>query len=161
MQNILNNIIITNPKLHSKLYLRPATLYYLRLEFADNTSMNGIVGRTNVLAKSPQCPIILYKLGYTTTSLNERIFGKLPSYTYKIINGKRKYIRASGHNGMGLPQHTKVYEVACVSNRNASYIYQVEQYLHSLHAKHCYEGAKVMGNGNTELYTVDILGLDN
>ena len=154
MHTILNTITITDAKLYPKLYMRAATLYYLRIEFTS------IVGSTNVLAKSPQ-PIILYKLGYTTTSLNERVYGKLPSYKYITKNGRRTSVRVAGHNGMGLPDGTRVYEIATYSHRNASLIYQYEQELHRLHAKSRYIGANVMANGNTELYTTDILGLDN
>jgi hypothetical protein len=153
MYTILSTITIDNTKKYPKLYLRPATLYYLRIEFSN------IVGSANVLAKSPQV-LTLYKLGYTTTSLNERVYGKLPSYKYITKNGRRTSVRVAGHNGMGLPPSAKVYEIATYSHRNASYIYQYEQYLHSLHAKSRYIGANIMANGNTELYTVDILGLD-
>jgi len=140
MQTIVNNIVISKPNKYVKLSRRPATLYYLRIEFSNTT---------------------LYKLGYTTTSLVERVHGRPISYNYKMVKGKRIRVRAAGHNGMGLPVGTKVYVVATLDHPNASYVYQVEQILHTRYALHRYKGEWLMENGNTELYTCDVLELDS
>jgi hypothetical protein len=78
-----------------------------------------------------------------------------------MVKGKRIRVRAAGHNGMGLPKDIKVYVVATLGHNNASYIYQVEQELHTRYALHRYTGMPLMENGNTELYTSDILMLDS
>jgi len=140
MQSLISNIIISKPNKYAKLRLRPATLYYLRIEFAHTT---------------------LYKLGYTTTSLMERVHGRPTIYRYIVRKGKRVRVHAAGHNGMGLPKNAKVYVVATLDNNNGSLVYQWEQYLHTLHYNSKYVGRQVMENGNTELYVSDILGLDN
>jgi len=140
MQTIVNNISIKNANKYPKLRLRAATLYYLRIEFTN---------------------LIVYKIGYTTTSLLERVHGRPTSYRYVIRKGKRTRVRAAGHNGMGLPLGTRVYVVASLDHHNASYVYQVEQALHTKYALQRYKGEWLMENGNTELYMRDILELDN
>jgi len=140
METIVSNIVISNKNKYTKLKSRAATLYYLRIEFSDLT---------------------LYKIGYTTTSLQERVHGRPTSYSYVVRKGKRVRVRAAGHNGMGLPVGTKVYVVATLGHNNGSLVYQWEQYLHTRYALQRYTGVPLMENGNTELYTSDILELDN
>lgn len=153
MQSIVNSII-TNPLLYRRLRYKPATLYYLRLEFPSTSTVGKATDNAGSMAKSP---LVLYKLGYTTTSLQERVHGKPATYYY---NRQHKRQRVAGHNGMGLPSGTNVYVISTVTHRNASEVYQWEQYLHNKYRSHRYCGQSVMGNGNTELYTRDILELD-
>jgi hypothetical protein len=140
MHTIVNSIKISKPNKYPKLSRRPATLYYLRIEFTHLT---------------------VYKIGYTTTSLAERVHGRPTSYSYKKVGKSVRRVRAAGHNGMGLPVGTKVYVVATLDHPNASYVYQVEQILHTRYALHRYKGEWLMENGNTELYTCDVLELDS
>jgi hypothetical protein len=120
MQSIINSISIILNK-YPKLVKRNAILYYLRIELNN---------------------ICYYKLGYTTTSLHERVYGRY---------GK--------HNGMGLPVTAEVYIIA-IYRGNANTIYQYEQYLHQKYQPFKYTGSPIMANGNSELYTTDILDLD-
>lgn len=160
MQTIINTIPITSAKLPKQLYLRPAILYYLRLEFPSTvgTSNGGMCG--NNATSCGNTPLVLYKFGYTTTSLHERVYGKPVIYTRRWDGNKRKVLRHNGHNGMGLPPNTDVFIISTLQHRNGALVYQWEQYLHNKHQRSRYTGPSVMGNGNTELYTVDILELD-
>lgn len=137
MDTVIIDILVKDTKLYPKLYMRTATLYYLRIVLINNT--------------------IVYKLGYTTTSIQERVYGRIPTYKYR--NGKR--LRVAGHIGLGLPTGAKVYIISSYTHRNGSYIYQLEQILHKRYAKYRYIGINILANGNTELYTMDILNLDN
>lgn len=163
MQHIISNIPITRAATPSSLYMRPATLYYLRLEFPPfpstiGTSNGGMCG--NNATSCGNTPLVLYKLGYTTTSLHERVYGKPIIYTRRWVGNKRKVLRNNGHNGMGLPAGTDVYIISTLQHRNGALVFAWEQYLHNKHQLRRYNGPPVMGNGNTELYTVDILELD-
>lgn len=134
--------------------MRPATLYYLRLEFPStiDTSVKGMEVR-NELRQGQT----LYKLGYTTTTLHERVYGHKGTYRYR--KGKRICLRPA-HNGMGLPPGTMVYVISTLNHRNGALVLAWEQYLHNKYATQRYCGSPVMGNGNTELYVGDILNLD-
>lgn len=142
METIINNIHVTDRRKYPKLYLRPACLYYLRLEFPTGQ--------------------VLYKLGYTTTTLNERVFGCPATVSYKYNSNLKRKLRVykAGHNGYGLPSGTQVFEIATYYHRNGSYIYQLEQELHRRYTTASYKGINLMANGNTELYPTDILNLD-
>jgi len=140
MQSLISNIQVSKPNKYVKLKSRAATLYYLRIEFTHLT---------------------VYKIGYTTTSLQERVHGKRASYKWGVRKGKMVRVRAAGHNGMGLPKDAKIYVVATLANANGSLVYQWEQYLHTKYALQRYTGVPLMENGNTELYTCDVLMLDS
>jgi hypothetical protein len=157
MQTIITSTGITSATTPKQLYLRPATLYYLRLEF-QSTSDKGTQGME--VRNSLRQPLVLYKLGYTTTSLHERVHGKPVTYTKKWVGNKRKVLRHNGHVGMGLPPCTMVYIISTLQHRNAALIYTWEQYLHAQHQRSRYCGSPIMANGNTELYVRDILDLD-
>lgn len=150
--------IPTNPAAFPALRYKLATLYYLRIEFPS--SYNDKDGKGNI-ATNCSNPLVLYKLGYTTTSLQERVHGKPVTYRYTLVKGKRKYSRTTGHNGMGLPAGTQVYVIASITGKCASTVYQWEQYLHNKHRNERWQGLPLMENGNTELYIKDILNLDN
>jgi hypothetical protein len=157
VQTIVNNTGITSASTPATLYLRPAILYYLRLEF-PHTDNNAI--RPGSSQRVATTPLILYKLGYTTSSLHERVHGKPVTYTKKRVGNKRKVLRHNGHNGMGLPPGTSVYIISTLQHRNAALVYAWEQYLHNKYASERYKGLPLMANGNTELYIRDILDLD-
>lgn len=158
MQHIVSNIPITTASAPKALYLRPATLYYLRLEF------NGTVGNSNGSnggnGGSKTAEQVLYKLGYTTTSLHERVYGRAATYSNKWVGNKRKVLRHNGHNGMGLPPGSAVYVISTLAHRNAALVLAWEQYLHSKYRSERWQGLPVLANGNTELYVRDILDLD-
>jgi len=154
MHNIISNIPVTNPNQYPKLRYKPATLYYLRICFPNIiNNNNGTSGQSGEVAGT-----VLYKLGYTTTSLQERVYGKSATYYY---NRQHKRVRVAGHVGMGLPTGTTVHVIAAYQHSNASMVYQWEQWLHNKYTSARYCGQAVMVNGNTELYVRDILELDN
>jgi len=169
LQTIINNTGITTAKLPANLHMRPATLYYLRLEFPSTVSNGGTIGTIgnnatccgssiNTIYNREQ--LVVYKLGYTTTTLHERVYGKLATYNTRYVRGKRKVSRIAGHNGMGLPPGTNVHVISTLHHRNAALVYAWEQYLHNKYRAEKYSGPPVMANGNTELYTRDVLDLD-
>jgi hypothetical protein len=164
MQSLLNNIIISNPNKYRKLTGKSATLYYLRLEFNninsksnDNGNFAGEIAGDSIIYNNNN-KLILYKLGYTTQSLQERVHGT-PN-KYKRDKYGRLRLASTGHNGMGLPTGTDVYIISTYRHTNASLIYQYEQVLHSMYCADKWHGNPVMGNGNSELYIRDILDLD-
>lgn len=158
MQSITANLPITNPKEPANLYLRPATLYYLRLEFPSTGNGTGKGG--NIATSCGNTPLVLYKLGYTTTTLHERVYGRPTTYNTRYVHGRMKVLRIAGHVGMGLPPGTQVFIISTLDHRNGALVLAWEQYLHSKYTAQRYNGPPPMANGNTELYTRDILDLD-
>lgn len=160
MLHIINTITIATPNKYPALRYKSAILYYLRITFPSMVT----TGNVQHYGQCGQCGEVagnvttLYKLGYTTTSLQERVHGKPASY---YVNKYGKRVRAVGHNGMGLPTGAIVHVISTYQHSNASLVYQWEQELHKRYKMHGYKGAAVMGNGNTELYVRDILELDN
>ena len=143
-----------------QLLRKSASLYYIKLDFAKcssrilsklSTAHINSRNELSVTASSSQVPsnTILYKLGFTTTTLHERIFGK---YNYRT---KKWY-----HYGLGLPVGTSVTVISCLPFAAASEAYLYEQYYHTLHHTSRNFQLNVLANGNTELYGTDILQLD-
>ena len=148
LQDIINTLQLA-PVCTTKASGRPALLYYLRLEFPHTIKCTKDAGHWQEL------PLILYKLGYTTTTLAERVHGRTGRYI--TMRGRRQWV--AGHAGMGLPLGTNVFVISTLTG-TSSLVYAWEQALHRQYAAARYRGALVMSNGNTELYVRDILGLD-
>ena len=78
---------------------------------------------------------ILYKLGYTSRTVYHRI------------------------ETLGLPNYTKVRVLASLPFTSVQTAFNVEQLLHTVCEPYRYKGKNLLGNGNTELYTENLLEL--
>lgn len=185
LANIISTIHCPINK-NSNLPNKAAIIYYLRLEFNNNSininsininnnnnSENGSKTAANMhnnnkvnskmAASQPQSQsLILYKIGYTTTSINERVFGRASTVTHRTNRrtGRRIATVHKGHNGLGLPSNTNVYVIATAKCVNAATAYAKEQVLHKQYAAQRWQGLPLLANGNSELYVSDVLLLD-
>ena len=136
-----------------QLLRKSASLYYIKLDFSKCSSriLTKLPRNITVVNNSHQelSVTALYKLGFTTTNLHERIFGK---YNYRR--------KVWYHHGLGLPVNTVVSVISCLPFAAASEAYGYEQYYHTkFHSARNFK-LNVLANGNTELYGTDILQLD-
>jgi len=92
--------------------------------------------------------LTLYKIGYTTMTIVKRVEGY---YSKKDRCWK---------GGMGLPYGCHWRIISVVYKGSKTRAYEEEQRLHTLYQAERYRGPNVVKNGNTELYLMDILGLD-
>lgn len=95
--------------------------------------------------------LTLYKIGYTRMSIRQRVYGY---YT----RASRKAGQRLG--GMGVPSGTLVTIVSILYKGLPKTAYTLEQNLHRRYQSYRYTGPAVLANGNTELYSSDILKLD-
>jgi hypothetical protein len=105
------------PATDSSLFRKRGLVYYIKLiNYLDSST--------------------LYKVGYTTTSLEYRLYmmGIAAGWDVKII-GSTSYVKAS-------------------------LAYAIEQLVHQRYVNDRYKGRWILANGNTELYERDILELD-
>lgn len=107
------------PPTDRRLFFRKGLVYYLRFE-NDKTGER------------------LYKIGFTSTGLEYRVFR------------------------MGVAKGWKVSLIDRVIYPKGSYGYAIEQLLHQADwiRKERYRGKGILANGNSEVYRVDVLGLD-
>jgi len=78
---------------------------------------------------------VIYKLGYSSRTVYHRI------------------------ETLGLPNYTKVRVLACLPFTSVQTAFNVEQLLHTVCEPYRYKGKNLLGNGNTELYTENLLEL--
>lgn len=98
-------------------YDRPASVYYLKILYKD---------------------LILYKIGYTSKSIKERI------------------------NSLEFPEGCRVTVLQELKCSLALYAIIIEQLLHKEFRNYVYKGTWILknGNGNTEIYSKDVLLLE-
>jgi len=90
----------------------------------------------------------VYKIGYTSMNTDKRVNGY-----YDRRLGRRV-------GGMGLPCGCTWVNVAILYKGDRENVFRLEQDLHRQWAAERYYGPNRLGNGNSELYRRDILGLD-
>lgn len=111
--------------------VKPGYVYYIKF------TIPGYVYNTINPLTFIDKPIILYKLGYTSTSVKKRI----------------EFMNVSSQIKVEILQ---VLTMKCVKDS-----FYLEQMLHGLHFKDRYMGNGFLSSGNTELYSKDIFGLDD
>ena len=92
--------------------------------------------------------LALYKIGYTSMTIVKRVEGYYDRRT-------RSY-----KGGMGLPATCRYKIIGVVYRGSKARAYVEEQRLHKLYQAYRYNGSKLVRNGHSELYLVDVLGLD-
>jgi hypothetical protein len=108
--------------------IKYSIVYYIKLRFTDG--------------------LILYKIGYTSMSIVDRVEGY---FDYKT---KRRTA------GMGLPCGCTYRIISVIYKGKKETAYREEQRLHNLYQAMRYNGPKRVTSGHTELYLTDVLGLD-
>lgn len=126
--SIYKNMYRSSYGIKSSPMARPSLVYYIKLTFISG--------------------LVIYKIGYTSTTIVNRVEGYYNKRTGKYIPG------------LGLPKGCTYRIIGILYKGSKVSAYKVEQDLHKLHSVHRYTGVKLIRNGYTELYRVDVLGLD-
>lgn len=92
--------------------------------------------------------LTLYKIGYTSMTIVKRVEGYYDRRT-RCYKG-----------GMGLPATCTYRIISVVYKGTKSAAYRKEQDLHKLYQMYRWRGPNRCRNGNTEMYLMDVLGLD-
>ena len=92
--------------------------------------------------------LVLYKIGYTSMTVVKRVEGYYDRRT-RCYKG-----------GMGLPCGCTYRIIGVVYKGSKTRAYEEEQRLHNLYQAYRWKGPNRVANGNSELYLMDVLGLD-